>query len=104
VQGTEIKMLRWSLLLTRFRKELLLAWAILKDARTPASAKLATLAAVLYVLSPVDLLPDLMPILGWLDDGVVALILLKLAQSLLPDELLALLKAKINRPKPTVDA
>jgi uncharacterized membrane protein YkvA (DUF1232 family) len=88
------EMWKWGLLWTRFRKELLLAWAIVRDTRTPASAKLATIAAVLYVISPVDFVPDLIPILGWLDDGVVALLLLKWAQRLLPADLLAALKAR----------
>ena len=89
-------MLKLGVILTRFRKELLLAWAILRDGRTPALAKLATIGAVLYVISPVDLIPDLIPILGWLDDGVIALLLLKLAQRLLPKELLVSLKAKLD--------
>ena len=88
-------MFKLGLLWARFRKELILAWAILRDARTPASAKLATIAAILYVLSPVDLVPDLIPLLGWLDDGIVAMLLLKLAQRLLPTELLDVLKAKM---------
>lgn len=94
-------MWKWGLLISKFRKELLLAWAILRDIRTPASAKLATIAAVLYVISPMDIAPDFIPILGWIDDGVIALILLKLAQKLLPEDLLASLKAKLdskNRP------
>jgi uncharacterized membrane protein YkvA (DUF1232 family) len=89
-------MFKLGLLWARFRKELVLAWAILRDARTPNSAKLATIAAILYVLSPIDLVPDFIPILGWLDDGVVAVLLLKLAQRLLPDDLLAALKARID--------
>jgi uncharacterized membrane protein YkvA (DUF1232 family) len=88
-------MFKLGLLWARCRKELILAWAILRDARTPASAKLATIAAILYVLSPIDLVPDVIPILGWLDDGIVAMLLLKLAQRLLPAELLAALKAKM---------
>ncbi|MBS7808340.1 DUF1232 domain-containing protein [Variovorax sp. PCZ-1] len=90
-------MLKWGLLWTKFRKELMLAWAILRDARTPASAKLATIAAVLYVISPIDLVPDLIPLLGWLDDGLVAMLLLKWAQRMLPTELLATLKATLDK-------
>jgi uncharacterized membrane protein YkvA (DUF1232 family) len=88
----------------RFRKELMLAWAILRDSRTPASAKLATIVAVLYVISPIDVVPDFIPLLGWLDDGVMAVILLKLAQRLLPEDLLATLKAKLDQRGKTVDA
>jgi uncharacterized membrane protein YkvA (DUF1232 family) len=96
-------MFKLGLLWARFRKELILAWAILRDARTPASAKLATIAAILYVVSPVDLIPDLIPLLGWLDDGVVALLLLKFAQRLLPDELLRSLKTTMDQRKSTRD-
>lgn len=90
-------MWKWALMWTKFRKELLLAWAILRDVRTPATAKLATIAAVLYVISPIDLVPDFIPILGWLDDGLVAILLLKWAQRLLPEDLLASLKAALDQ-------
>ncbi len=90
-------MWKWALIWTKFRKELLLAWAIVRDVRTPASAKLATIAAVLYVISPIDLVPDFIPILGWLDDGLIAILLLKLAQKLLPEDLLASLKTTLDQ-------
>lgn len=77
------------------RKELTLVWAMLRDPRAPLAAKGAAILAVLYVLSPVDFVPDVIPILGWLDDGVIALLLLKLAMHLLPAELRASLEAKI---------
>ncbi len=77
------------------RKELALVWAMLRDPRAPAAAKLTAILAVLYVLSPVDLVSDLIPILGWLDDGVVAVLLLKLSMRFLPPDLLAALEARI---------
>jgi len=88
----------WKLgrMLTLFRKELLLAWAIVRDARTPWAAKLATVAAVLYVVSPIDLVPDWLVLLGWLDDGLIAYLLLQLAQKVVPPDLLAALKAKVG--------
>lgn len=43
------------------------------DGRAPKLPKLVLLAAALYAVMPVDLVPDLMPIVGWLDDaGVMA--------------------------------
>ena len=89
-------MFKLGLLFTQFRKELLLMWALLRDGRTPLSAKLVAIAAALYVLSPVDLITDFLPILGWVDDGIVAFLLFKLAQRLLPADLLAALKAKLD--------
>ena len=71
----------WKLgrLLSMFRKELRLAWAVLRDPRAPKAAKLFTVLAALYVVSPVDFVSDFIPILGWLDDGVIAFLLLQLA-------------------------
>ena len=88
----------WKLgkLFAMFRKELLLAWAILRDPRTPKSAKLAVVLAVLYVVSPIDLVSDFIPILGWLDDGLIAYFLLQLAFKFLPPDLLAALRSKID--------
>jgi uncharacterized membrane protein YkvA (DUF1232 family) len=44
-----------------------------RDGRVPLWKKLAGLLAVLYFLSPVDAIPDFIPILGWLDDlGVLS--------------------------------
>lgn len=92
----------WKLgkLFAMFRKELLLAWAILRDPRTPKSAKLAVVLAVLYVVSPIDLVSDFIPILGWLDDGVIAYLLLQLAFKFLPPELLASLQARVAQRSP----
>ena len=55
----------WKLgrIVAMFRKELLLAWAVLRDPRTPNAAKLTTVLAILYVISPVDLLSVFIPIL-----------------------------------------
>ena len=74
-----------------------LAWAMLRHPGTPRAAKLAVLAAGLYVVSPVDFVSDLVPLLGWIDDGVVAALLLGLAARLMPGELHAALKERIAR-------
>ncbi len=45
----------------------------LRDGRVPLWKKLAGLLAVVYFLSPVDAVPDFIPLLGWLDDlGVLS--------------------------------
>ena len=82
--------------LTNFRKELLLAWAVLRDPRSPRAAKLVTVLAALYIVSPIDFVPDTIPILGWLDDGLIGFLLLRLAFRLLPAELLGLLRERVG--------
>ncbi|WP_313301767.1 DUF1232 domain-containing protein [Diaphorobacter sp.] len=79
-----------------FRKELLLAWAVLRDPRAPKAAKVATVLAALYVVSPVDFVSDFIPILGWLDDGLIAYLLLQVAFKFLPPELLASLQSRVG--------
>lgn len=82
------------------RKELALAWALLRDPRAPWSARIAVIVAALYLLSPVDFVTDALPVLGWIDDGLVVVLLLKLATRLLPPELAAALRAKVHQRRP----
>ncbi|MEO7673768.1 MAG: YkvA family protein [Pyrinomonadaceae bacterium] len=52
---------------------------LLKDARVPSAEKALFLAAIVYVISPIDLIPDFFPFIGQVDDiYVVALTLLRL--------------------------
>lgn len=54
----------------------------LRDREAPLLPRLFVLIALVYVLSPVDLIPDAIPILGWLDDvGVLSLALAWAARS-----------------------
>ena len=82
------------------RKELALAWALLRDPRSPWSARIAVLVAALYLVSPIDFVSDLLPVLGWIDDGVIVVLLLKLATRLLPADLAMALRAKVAQRHP----
>ena len=55
-------------------RTLRLVWRLLRDSRVPIFPKLLILAAVVYVLSPVDLLPDVILGLGQLDDLGIAVL------------------------------
>ncbi len=79
----------------RFKKEVALAYALVRDPRVPLSSKLLIAAAVLYVVMPFDLVPDI-PLLGWLDDGLIAYLLLQFSTKLLPPDLLAALRARVD--------
>ena len=60
--------------LAQLVRTLQLVWRLLNDARVSLFPKLIIPAAILYVLSPIDFIPDLMLGLGQLDDlGVLAL-------------------------------
>lgn len=49
---------------------------LLFDREVPAQNKGALLAGILYVMSPLDLLPDFIPVVGWVDDLAVAILAL----------------------------
>ena len=78
----------------KFKKEIMMVFAMLRNPTAPAIAKLVALMAAVYIVSPVDLVPDVIPILGWIDDGVIAILLFKLAFKLLPKDLYESLKAQ----------
>jgi uncharacterized membrane protein YkvA (DUF1232 family) len=66
-------------------KQARLVWRLLNDSRVPGWVKLIPVAGLLYFLSPIDLLPDLMlPGLGEVDDLMVILLALKMFVDLSP--------------------
>ncbi len=46
-------------------------WFALRDARTPWGARALAAFVVAYALSPIDLVPDFIPVLGYLDDVIL---------------------------------
>jgi uncharacterized membrane protein YkvA (DUF1232 family) len=89
------------LLFTRFRKEVVMFGHVMRHPQTPTTAKLAALLAVLYVVSPIDLIPDFIPVLGWLDDVGMVTLLLSIAYKLLPKEHYETLRAKVHGTEST---
>lgn len=61
--------------------------SLLSDSRTPTRTKLLPLAALLYVVFPLDFIPDVLPLLGQLDDLTVFGVLLVLALRAVPASL-----------------
>ena len=56
----------------------------LKDKRTPLIAKIIAAVTVAYALSPIDLIPDFIPVLGYLDDVLLLSILVITVTNLIP--------------------
>jgi uncharacterized membrane protein YkvA (DUF1232 family) len=68
-----------------------------KDPRVPRRAKVAVLIAAVWVVSPIDLIPEFLPVIGPLDDVVVVAIALRYAARQVPREVL--LEAWPGRPE-----
>lgn len=85
---------RLSLLWTLVRGDLRKWWWALRDPRAPSWLKWATAGMVLYLISPVDLLPDAIPFFGVLDDVVILPLAIRWLLSKLPPGLRADLDAR----------
>lgn len=58
----------------------------LKSKDTPLAAKLLAAITIAYALSPIDLIPDFIPVLGYLDDMIILPALITLTVRQIPDE------------------
>jgi uncharacterized membrane protein YkvA (DUF1232 family) len=75
---------RFAALLRRLPRYARLAWRLARDDRLPRSRQAALVAAAAYLVSPIDLVPGIIPVAGQLDDAVVALLAIRLALAALP--------------------
>ena len=72
--------------LLQFRRELVILWRAFMAAETPVWLKGLMLLVPAYLISPIDILPDFIPVLGWLDDLVVIPLLVSWIVSMLPQK------------------
>ncbi len=71
------------------KAEVVALYIAAKDPRTPMLAKLICIIVVAYALSPIDLVPDFIPIIGYLDDLIVVPLGILLAIRLIPAPLMS---------------
>ncbi|MDP7988781.1 YkvA family protein [Bacillus sp. MHSD_36] len=87
------KMKKWA---RNLKKQLLVLYLAYRDERVPWYAKLFTMLVVAYAFSPIDLIPDFIPILGYLDDLILVPLGVYLALKLIPKEVLEDCKRKVE--------
>jgi len=89
---------RWA---RSLKRDVVALWLAARDARTPVAAKIVAGLVAAYALSPIDLIPDFIPILGYLDDLLIVPAGVWLALRLIPPELMAELRTEAElRDKP----
>ncbi|MBP1850332.1 YkvA family protein [Rhizobium halophytocola] len=76
------------------KRDTLSLYLAARDPRTPWPAKLIAASVVAYALSPIDLIPDFIPVIGYLDDVVLVPIGLWIAVRLVPREVMADCRAR----------
>lgn len=84
--GTIAKVKDWARALKR---NVVALWFACKDPRTPRLAKALAVFTVGYALSPIDLIPDFIPVLGFLDDAIILPGLIWLVLRMVPADVIA---------------
>jgi uncharacterized membrane protein YkvA (DUF1232 family) len=84
------------------KRDVIALWLAARDPRVPWLAKAVAVFVAAYALSPIDLIPDFVPILGYLDDLLIVPIGIWAAVKLIPEPLMSDLRAKaldVRKPK-----
>ena len=92
VRGMFERIRKWAAALRRDVAALILA---VRDPRTPLAARVIAALVVAYALSPIDLIPDFVPVLGYLDDLIIVPLGLALVLRLVPAALMAEYRASV---------
>jgi uncharacterized membrane protein YkvA (DUF1232 family) len=71
------------------KRDVIALWIAARDKRTPLAAKLGAAMVATYALSPIDLIPDFVPVLGYLDDLLIVPLGILMAVKLIPPALMA---------------
>ena len=79
------------------KRDVVALWYAARDPRVPWYAKVVAACVVAYALSPIDLIPDFIPVLGYLDDLVIVPLGIIAAVKLVPEELMAEFRERAAR-------
>jgi len=71
-------------LIRRFSQEVEFYKRMLRNPRTPRVSKVLLGVAIAYAVSPIDLIPDFIPVIGYLDDLIILPLLILIAIRLIP--------------------
>lgn len=84
------------------KRDVVALWLAARDPRVPRYAKAVAAAVAAYALSPIDPIPDFIPVVGYLDDVIIVPLGILLATKLIPTPVMADLRAKApEQQKPT---
>jgi uncharacterized membrane protein YkvA (DUF1232 family) len=79
----------WKRRVRQLKKETYVVYLACRDPRTPWYARLLAACVVGYAFSPIDLIPDTIPVLGYLDDLVLVPLGIALTLKMIPPEVMA---------------
>ena len=89
--------MNWKARAAQLKTDIPALWLCLRAKETPLLAKVLAAVTVGYALSPVDLIPDFIPVLGYLDDILLLPALVALTLRCIPKETLEHYRANVRR-------
>lgn len=78
------------------KRDILALWLAARDPRVPCHAKAVAAAVAAYALSPIDIIPDFIPVLGYLDELIVVPLGIVIAVWLIPKDIMSDLRRKAS--------
>ena len=106
--GDSVDISMWNRLKTwarRMKRDTLALYLARRDPRVPLHAKAMAMVTAAYALSPIDLIPDFIPVLGYLDELIILPLFIYLTIRLIPPDIIVELRAQAdqhlseNRPR-----
>lgn len=79
------------------KKEILSLYYAYQDPELPLLPKILIISTVAYALSPIDLIPDFIPVLGYLDDLIILPLMISLSLKLIPVEIMEASREKAEK-------
>jgi uncharacterized membrane protein YkvA (DUF1232 family) len=94
--GSTVRMNNWKQWARTIRRDAHALYLAARDPRVPWYAKAVAITVAAYAFSPIDLIPDFIPVLGYLDDLILLPLGIRLVVALIPDEVMAEYRIKAD--------
>lgn len=88
---------QWKATVRKLKEDIYTLYLAYRDPRVPFSAKVVLILTVAYAFSPIDLIPDFIPVLGYLDDLILLPLGIWLSLKLLPAEVVEEYRVKARQ-------
>ena len=88
---------KWKAIVRKLKEDIYTLYLAYRDPRVPFYAKVVLIITVAYAFSPIDLIPDFIPVLGYLDDLLLLPLGIWLSIKLLPPEVVAEYRAQAKQ-------
>jgi uncharacterized membrane protein YkvA (DUF1232 family) len=98
-QSLNQRLKKWA---RKLKSDIIAIYFALKHPLTPLYARLVAALVVGYALSPIDLIPDFIPVLGYLDDVILLPLGIALAIKLIPSAILAACREEVQKNPPAL--